>query len=241
MIPEEWASMRSMARCVLPVLVGPRTAVTPAPRARESRATGEEKEMGISCPEGGTGPQTLIRPFCTTMRRVMDLGLSSRTSLERITAESVTPLRSEFVHGDMSRHPVRAPPYRVLRLTGAGPFRHSSVNGTVKPGLQGSLRLEIGCGRQRRPRNRDELVRLQNPHADRRRDRGPVGDHQPRARNRRKPQLHVALGRQVFGGGTGGDGPGDRGKVPRADHDGSLIASFRLDLVQVLEDELQVA
>jgi hypothetical protein len=47
MMPEEWPSMRSMARWVLPVLVGPRTAVTPAPRAPESRFDGEEKEMGI--------------------------------------------------------------------------------------------------------------------------------------------------------------------------------------------------
>src|SRR5690348_11567246 len=34
MIPDECASIRSMARCVLPVLVGPSTAVTPAPGAR---------------------------------------------------------------------------------------------------------------------------------------------------------------------------------------------------------------
>ena len=39
--------MRSIARCVLPVLVGPSTAVTPAPRAPESRLVGEEKEIGI--------------------------------------------------------------------------------------------------------------------------------------------------------------------------------------------------
>src|SRR5262245_29698963 len=32
MTPTSWASMRSMARCVLPVLVGPSTAVTPRPR-----------------------------------------------------------------------------------------------------------------------------------------------------------------------------------------------------------------
>src|SRR5436305_8877733 len=55
MMPEECASMRSIARWVLPVLVGPSTAVTPAPRARASRATGEEKEIGISCPAGGEG------------------------------------------------------------------------------------------------------------------------------------------------------------------------------------------
>src|ERR1700760_101813 len=34
MIPDECASMRSIARWVLPVLVGPSTAVTPAPGAR---------------------------------------------------------------------------------------------------------------------------------------------------------------------------------------------------------------
>src|ERR1700733_5930404 len=39
-----------MARCVLPVLVGPSTAVTPAPRARRSRSAGGEKENGIKGP-----------------------------------------------------------------------------------------------------------------------------------------------------------------------------------------------
>ncbi len=47
MMPDECASMRSMARCVLPVLVGPSTAVTPEPRARASRLEGEEKERDI--------------------------------------------------------------------------------------------------------------------------------------------------------------------------------------------------
>src|SRR5262247_4191339 len=47
-MPEEWASMRSIARWVLPVLVGPSTAVTPAPRARTSRFGGAENETGIS-------------------------------------------------------------------------------------------------------------------------------------------------------------------------------------------------
>src|SRR5436853_4451402 len=48
MMPDEWPSMRSMARWVLPVLVGPSTAVTPAPRALEPRLVEEEKEMGIN-------------------------------------------------------------------------------------------------------------------------------------------------------------------------------------------------
>src|SRR5580658_10030610 len=39
-----------MARWVLPVLVGPSTAVTPAPRARRSRSAGGEKEIGINSP-----------------------------------------------------------------------------------------------------------------------------------------------------------------------------------------------
>src|SRR5262245_2691881 len=47
-MPDECASMRSMARWVLPVLVGPSTAVTPTPRARASRLWGAEKETGIT-------------------------------------------------------------------------------------------------------------------------------------------------------------------------------------------------
>src|SRR6185312_12986571 len=46
MIPLECASIRSIARWVLPVLVGPSTAVTPAPRARASLAW-VEKEIVI--------------------------------------------------------------------------------------------------------------------------------------------------------------------------------------------------
>src|ERR1700751_2235595 len=48
MRPDEWATMRSMARWVLPVLVGPRTAVTPTPRARASRFPDGANVTGIS-------------------------------------------------------------------------------------------------------------------------------------------------------------------------------------------------
>src|SRR5664279_3568161 len=48
MTPEECATIRSMARCVLPVLVGPSTAVTPAPGAR-SWLKEEEKAMFCRC------------------------------------------------------------------------------------------------------------------------------------------------------------------------------------------------
>src|SRR5262245_42644547 len=47
-MPDECASMRSIARCVLPVLVGPSTAVTPAPRAYDSRAEAFESEIDVT-------------------------------------------------------------------------------------------------------------------------------------------------------------------------------------------------
>jgi hypothetical protein len=45
--PEEWASMRSIARWVLPVLVGPSTAVTPAPGARSFAKMGGDDEKAM--------------------------------------------------------------------------------------------------------------------------------------------------------------------------------------------------
>src|SRR6204780_3908285 len=44
MTPDECASIRSMARWVLPVLVGPSTAVTPKPGARPLANVGAEEE-----------------------------------------------------------------------------------------------------------------------------------------------------------------------------------------------------
>ena len=41
-MPLECASIRSIARCVLPVLVGPSTAVTPAPGSALGRKEGEK-------------------------------------------------------------------------------------------------------------------------------------------------------------------------------------------------------
>src|ERR1044071_10342925 len=60
-MPLECASMRSIARCVLPVLVGPSTAVTPAPRARASRAEWEENDIDIKNPAGSFGNQMMTR------------------------------------------------------------------------------------------------------------------------------------------------------------------------------------
>src|SRR5215208_34677 len=96
-MPEECASMRSIARWVLPVLVGPSTAVTPTPRARASRLWGAEKETAIS------DERPVSVEVCTTMRRQSGSFLTDRTSLERIAAESLTRPVSEFVHPDIWR------------------------------------------------------------------------------------------------------------------------------------------
>src|SRR6516165_6452075 len=114
------------------------------------------------------------------MQRAIDGRLSCRTSLERIAAESVTPLLSKFVHGDMSRHLVQEPPYRVTKRKGFHPFRRSSVNGCPLAALMviASLHLEIRGRLLRGPRNRDELGRLQDSHSERGWNRRPVRHHQ---------------------------------------------------------------
>ena len=87
-----------MARWVLPVLVGPSTAVTPAPRARPSRLVAGEKEIGIKDPvtarEGG-GP--LLYHNMTLESPVLNVW----NEFERIAAESATRGAFEFVHCDI--------------------------------------------------------------------------------------------------------------------------------------------
>src|ERR1044072_10004569 len=60
-MPLECASIRSVARCGLPVLAGPSTAVTPAPRARTSRAEWEENDIDINNPVDSYGNQVVTR------------------------------------------------------------------------------------------------------------------------------------------------------------------------------------
>jgi hypothetical protein len=99
-MPEECASIRSIARCVLPVLVGPSTAVTPEPRARSSRSALGENEIDIESPAEAVsrrkGGGCLAQP-----RRWKALCLTCGTSLERIAAESATPPPFVFVHCDI--------------------------------------------------------------------------------------------------------------------------------------------
>ncbi|WP_291336168.1 hypothetical protein [Albidovulum sp.] len=50
-MPDECASMRSMARWVLPVLVGPSTAVTPWPRTAPPRELEEDNDSDMTNPD----------------------------------------------------------------------------------------------------------------------------------------------------------------------------------------------
>src|SRR4029079_1132276 len=132
MTPEECATIRSIARWVLPVLVGPKTAVTPAPRARTSLGDANVNEVWtrfmveavvvisehwtnakrVAGPigTGQTLPdacaQALLSHSVTEFRGLCRARLGLRTSLERIAPESLTRTSSGFVHGNMSRQAV---------------------------------------------------------------------------------------------------------------------------------------
>src|SRR5262245_38901115 len=104
-MPDECPSMRSMARWVLPVLVGPSTAVTPAPRGRASRGAGDENEMAIVVlvrrPASAAGLAPLYHNAPPLAAAKAD-ALRLRTSLERNAPESLTPALSSSVHPDIS-------------------------------------------------------------------------------------------------------------------------------------------
>src|SRR6516165_3797723 len=99
--------MRSIARWVFPVLVGPKTAVTPAPRAPDSRLLTQEKEMDI---KGGALGRSC---FCTTTKRpsgrrplVLNLWNASRTNRARIAHSKCVGLRSRLhLEGEGGGHP----------------------------------------------------------------------------------------------------------------------------------------
>src|SRR3954451_24346602 len=88
MTPEECASIRSIARWVLPVLVGPSTAVTPLPGARPFEKPGGDEEKLIFARISAS------RAFqdCFTMQRLEERDLSLGTGTERNAPESLTPI-----------------------------------------------------------------------------------------------------------------------------------------------------
>src|SRR5579863_102950 len=152
MIPDECASIRSMARWVFPVLVGPSTAVTPAPRVRASRSAGGENEMGIEDPafrapgwpanEAGQGEDACL---CITTRRSKDLCLRCGTSLERIAAESLTRVVFDFVHRDIWMRRCCRVPHRVSKAEFSRPPWCRDVNVSRERRFSGSQEA-ASCG-----------------------------------------------------------------------------------------------
>src|SRR5205807_354700 len=155
--------MRSMARCVLPVLVGPSTAVTPAPRAPASRLNAGEKEIAIKsgCERWLTLPVSYpsLWSDCCRSRLSTNDGLRCAT---------------------MPHHAVGA----VASVHVAGQKGLNADQGaeecSIGP-LQNSICLHAGLAGLR---NRNELGCLQDARSKRRRQRRPEGHHHPRAGDR---------------------------------------------------------
>src|ERR1700761_3130417 len=98
MMPDECASIRSIARWVFPVLVGPSTAVTPAPRARKSRSVAGENEIGIKIPAWTQAYTTLKHTHLyhnvTLERPVLKVWNESGTNRGRIGDSTPVRIRS---------------------------------------------------------------------------------------------------------------------------------------------------
>src|ERR1700738_329244 len=94
MMPLECASIRSMARWVLPVLVGPSTAVTPAPRARASRSVAGEEGIGIGGPGCRSGQRQHLYHNNTLESPVLKVWNESGTNRGRIGDTRRVRLRS---------------------------------------------------------------------------------------------------------------------------------------------------
>ena len=104
--------MRSIAKWVLPVLVGPRTAVTPAPGNRSLENNGADDDRDIiqsvritlttQTPQQATQTTPDILK-CLTMQRFSRCDLSFGTGPERKRPESLTQVVFGFVHRNISR------------------------------------------------------------------------------------------------------------------------------------------
>src|SRR4051794_26907231 len=99
MMPDEWASIRSIARCVLPVLVGPSTAVTPVPRGDALRCGGEEKKTLIRSPEASGLPRLVLYHNATHRHARIKQRNESRTNRARIADSTGFGFRSRRIWG----------------------------------------------------------------------------------------------------------------------------------------------
>ena len=204
-MPEECASIRSMARWVLPVLVGPSTAVTPAPRARDVRLGCGENEMAITRPDWRRvffkARQGVPVSQCDGARC---LRLSLRTSLERIAPESLTQVLYGFVHGDIWRpatHDATRSSSREVIEVAVRPLQ-TLTRAKIASLKESSLRAywvfaplaEARVG----PATETNWVGLQHGCADRRRQLGAEGHQHAGAFDRRQPHLDITLLGEVF-------------------------------------------
>jgi hypothetical protein len=136
-MPLEWASIRSMARKVFPVLVGPSTAVTPAPRALDADA--DVLEI-ITRPDWRTAHAAgrFLYHNATAGFGTTALRLSFGTSLEQIAPESLTRAKFRFVHGNIWEAGPRAALDRVRRRGFKGDLGVQFVKGNGRGVLAGS-------------------------------------------------------------------------------------------------------
>src|ERR1700733_10086673 len=94
MTPEECASSRSMARWVLPVLVGPSTAVTPKPGARPLPNVGAEEEKTMFSGDFCVVGVSEVFHNATHLRSRLKLWNESGTNRARIGDSTPLRLRS---------------------------------------------------------------------------------------------------------------------------------------------------
>src|SRR5262245_19633897 len=179
------------------------------------------------------------------------LCLSCGTSPERIAPESLTRSMSDFVHGHISWRTDLLPPNRVTGLTQSPPREPRLVNASLarrkpvgwrshrEPRRTEARSLRLGGGLARL-RARDELRRLHDAKPDRRGNRNPVRNHDPRAGDRREPQFDVAQLHEVLDRVALGNVSGDRRKAHGTDDRSALIAFIRPHLIEPLEGQLQI-
>src|ERR1700728_512327 len=144
-----------MARCVFPVLVGPSTAVTPAPRARRSRSVEGEKEIGIEGPGWRAAQRLHLYHNMTLESAVLKVWNESGTNRGRIGDSRTVRLRSR----DIWRQPRgRVPDRGYGRFS---PLLFSSkvltVFGiTIPPGVKALAPVNCGDAGARKPVHRQD-------------------------------------------------------------------------------------
>src|SRR5215472_16803008 len=258
-MPEECASIRSIARWVLPVLVGPSTAVTPEPRARSSRSALGENEIDIEARlrRYHAGKVALSITTAAVESPVLNVWNESGTNRGRIGDSAAVRLRSlrymapsTMLHtrsgGIRDRGGLSRPAQNAVRLANriltrvkspravenGDPWREAASG----PSLRFGDRMRL----QRRLGNRDKFRCAQQSDADRRRHRKAEGNNHARADDRRQPDFGVAQGHQILDRRAVRHVAGNRGEIDRADSRGSLITAVSLDSFHAPEFAVQI-